>query len=76
MQCTVYVGYNICIFIFVFNRFFQLIESSAISQGSVDIGRVATTNKHDTTELLMGAGITGSIHSILSHCSPDIFKVQ
>ena len=68
--------HSLCTYAHSFNRFFQLIENSAISQGSVDIGRVSTTNKHDTTELLMGAGITGSIHSILSHCSPDIFKVH
>ena len=57
-------------------RFFQLIETSDISQGTVDIGRIGVSLKQNSTEILMGAGITGSIHSILAHCSPEIFQVQ
>ena len=65
--------YNCCYC--CYDRYFLLIESSAMNQGSADIGRIINHAKRDPTELLMGAGITGSIHSILTHCSPEIFKV-
>lgn len=55
------------------DRFFLLIENSAIHQ---DLGRIGVElRRGDSHEVLMSAGITGSIHSILSHCSPQIFEV-
>ena len=32
--------------------------------------------KLDAHETLMGAGIAGSIHAVLAHCSPQIFQVN
>ena len=47
-----------------------------MNQVNTDIGRIVTGAKRDPMEVLLGAGIISGIQAILTHCSPEIFKVH
>ena len=53
----------------------MLVESSGLEQVT-SLDRILSQIKTDNQENLMGAGVAGSIHSVLSQCSPAIFEVQ
>ena len=57
-------------------RCFLVIENSGIHQEAAELGRIVSEMKLDAHETLMGAGIAGSMHAVLAHCSPQIFQVN
>ena len=57
------------------SRCFALVENSGLEQVTA-MDRVLSAISSENHESLVGSGITGTVHGVLSQCSPAIFKVN
>jgi len=56
-------------------RCFALVGNASLEQAAAMDRQVSMSAGSSTHESIMGAGISGSVHTILVQCSPQIFKV-
>lgn len=56
-------------------RCFYLTENARLEQASA-VDRFVSSIGRNSHESIVGVGISGTFHSVLVQCSPDIFKVR
>ena len=56
-------------------RCFALVENTRLEQVTA-LDRAVSSVGKDFHESIMGAGISGSVHTILAQSSPQLFKVR